>query len=44
MAENPVTQVSKANMPLSEKQQLVVGVLASKAAADDAMEKKLPEQ
>jgi hypothetical protein len=33
------TQVSKANMPLSEKQQLVAGVFASKTVADAAMEK-----
>jgi hypothetical protein len=39
MAENPITQVSKVDMPLSEKQQLVAGVFASKAAADYAMEK-----
>lgn len=39
MAENPTTQVSKADMTLSEKQQLVAGVFASKAAANAAMEK-----
>ncbi|WP_269849905.1 DUF1254 domain-containing protein [Methanosarcina horonobensis] len=39
MVENPTTEVSKANMLLSEKQQLVAGVFASKTAADAAMEK-----
>lgn len=39
MAENPKIQVSKADMPLSEKQKLVAGVFASKAAADAAMER-----
>jgi len=36
MVENPNTQVSKANMQISERQQLVAGVFPSKALADDA--------
>lgn len=39
MTEDPTTQVSKADILLSEKLQLVAGVFASKAAADAAMEK-----
>jgi hypothetical protein len=39
MAEKPKTQVSKVNIPLSEKQQLVAGVFASKSAAIATMEK-----
>jgi hypothetical protein len=39
MAEKPKTQVSKVNIPISEKQQLVAGVFASKSAANAAMEK-----
>ncbi len=38
MTGNPETQVSKADFSISEKQQLVAGVFASKAAAHTAME------
>ena len=38
MADKP-TQVSKADIPVSEKQQLVAGIFASKSAADAVMEK-----
>jgi hypothetical protein len=37
-ADKP-TKVSKANVPKSEKQQLVAGVFASKSAAEAAMGK-----
>jgi len=39
MTGNPETQVSKADIPRSEKQRLVAGVFASKAVAENAMEK-----
>lgn len=38
MADKP-TQVSKTDIPVYEKQQLVAGIFASKEAADSAMEK-----
>lgn len=39
MVENSKIQVSKANMSISERQQLVAGVFSSKAVADNAMKK-----
>lgn len=39
MAENPASQVLKADVTQSEKQQLVAGVFASRVVADAALEK-----